>query len=42
MALGVGRKGAEKFLRLVKGFLDGEGFLSPVDGGIDIFQPGES
>ena len=29
-------------MRLVEGFLDGDGFVDPVDGGIDVFQPGES
>ena len=42
MAFGVDREGTEQFLRLIKGFLDGNGFLGPVDRGIDIFQPRES
>ena len=42
VALGVSREREEEFLRLVKGFLDGDGLIGPIDGGVDIFQPGES
>ena len=42
VALGVGGEREEKFLRLVEGFFDGDGLIDPVDGGVDIFQPGES
>ena len=42
MAFGVGGEREEKFLRLVEGFLNGNGLVDPVDGGVDIFQPGES
>ena len=42
MAFGVSGEGTEQFLRLVKGFLDGDGFLGAVDRGIDVFQPRES
>ena len=39
---GIGREQEEKFLELVKGFFDGDGLVSPVDRGVDIFQPGKS
>ena len=42
MAFGVSGEGTEQFLRLIKDFLDGNGFLGPVDRGIDVFQPRES
>ena len=42
MAFGVGGEQEEEFLGLVKGFLDRNSFVDPVDGGVDIFQPGES
>ena len=42
MSFGVGGEGTEQFLGLVKGFLDGNGLLGPVDRGIDVFQPRES
>ena len=42
MAFGIGGKRKEEFLGLVKGFLDGDGFVGPIDRGVDIFQPGES
>ena len=42
MAFGVGGEREEKFLGLVKGFFDRDGLVDPVDGGVDIFQPGES
>ena len=42
MAFGVGREREEEFLRLVKGFFDRDGLVDPVNGGVDIFQPGES
>ena len=42
MAFGISREREEKFLGLVKGFFDGDGFVSPVDGVVDIFQPGKS
>ena len=35
MSFGVDREGAEEFLGLVKGFLDGEGFLDPVNLGVE-------
>ena len=37
VAFGVGGKREEEFLGLVEGFLDGDGFIDPVDGGVDIF-----
>ena len=42
MPFGVGRKGTEQFLGLVEGFFDSDGFLGPVDGRVDVFQPRES
>ena len=42
VAFGVGGERKEQLLRLVKGFFDGDGFVSPVDGGVDIFQPRKS
>ena len=42
MAFGVSGEREEEFLGLVKGFLDRNSFIDPVDGGVDIFQPGES
>ena len=42
MAFGVGGEREEKFLGLVKGFLNRDSFVDPVDGGVDIFQPGKS
>ena len=33
---------AEQLLGLVEGFFDGNGSLSPVDRGVDVFQPRES
>ena len=42
MAFGVGGEREEEFLGLVKGFLDRNSFIDPVNGGVDIFQPGES
>ena len=42
VAFGVGGKREEEFLGLVKGFFDGDGLIDPVDGGVDIFQPGKS
>ena len=42
MSFGVGGEGTEQFLGLVKGFFDGDGLVDPVDGGVDILQPGES
>ena len=42
MSFGVNREGAEEFLGLVEGFLDGEGFLDPVDCGVELLQPRES
>ena len=42
MAFGVGGEREEEFLGLVKGFLDGDGLVDPVNGGVDVFQPGES
>ena len=42
MAFGISGEREEKFLRLVKGFFDGDGLIDPVDGGVDVFQPGES
>ena len=42
MPFGVGVKGTEQFLGLVEGFLDGDGFLSPVDRRVDVLQPRES
>ena len=42
VAFGISREREERFLGLVKGFFDGDGLVSPVDGGVDIFQPGES
>ena len=39
---GIGREREERFLGLVKGFFDRDGLVSPVDGGVDIFQPGKS
>ena len=42
MAFGVGGEREETFLGLVKGFLDRDSFVDPVDGGVDVFQPGES
>ena len=42
MAFSVGGEGTERFLGLIKGFFDGDGFLSPVDRGVDVSQPGES
>ena len=37
MSFGVNREGAEEFLGLVKGFLDGEGFLGPVNHRVEFF-----
>ena len=42
MSLSIYGEGAEEFLGLVKGFFDGEGFLGPVDRGVELFQPRES
>ena len=42
VAFGVGREREKKLLRLVKGLFDRDGFVDLVDGGVDIFQPGES
>ena len=42
MSFGVGGEGTEQFLGLVKELLDGNGFLGPVDRGVDVFQPRES
>ena len=42
MSFSVNRVGAEELLRLVEGFLDGEGPFDPVDRGVDFFQPWES
>ena len=42
VAFSVGGEGTEQFLGLIKGFFDGNGFLSPVDRGVDVSQPGES
>ena len=42
MSLSVNGERAEELLRLVKGFLDGEGPFDPVDRGVDFFQPRES
>ena len=42
MLFSVDREGTEKFLGLIEGFFDGEGFLDPVDHGVDFFQPRES
>ena len=42
MVFGVRGEGTEQFLGLVKGFFDGDGLVDPVDGGVDILQPGES
>ena len=42
MTFGVGREREEEFLGLVEGFLDGDGLVDPIDGGVDIFQPGKS
>ena len=41
MSLSVNGKRIEEFLRLVKGFLDGEGPFGPVDHVVDFFQPRE-
>ena len=42
MSLSIYGEGAEEFLGLVEGFFDGEGFLGPVDRGVEFFQPRES
>ena len=42
MSFGVDRKGAKEFLGLVAGFFNGEGFLGPVNHGVEFFQPQES
>ena len=42
MSFGVGGEGTEQFLGLVKGFLDGDGFLDPVNRRVVVFQPRES
>ena len=42
MSFGVGGEGTEQFLGLVEGFLDGDGFLSPIDRRVDVLQPRES
>ena len=42
MTFGIGREREEEFLGLVEGFFDGDGLIDPVDGGVDIFQPGKS
>ena len=42
MSLSIYREGAEEFPGLVKGLFDGEGFLSPVNQGVEFFQPRES
>ena len=40
MSFGVGGEGTEQFLGLVKGLLDGNGFLGPVDRGVESFSQG--
>ena len=42
VVFGISGEREEEFLGLVKGFFDGDGLVDPVDGGVDIFQPGES
>ena len=42
VAFGIGGEREEEFLGLVEGFLDGDGLVDPIDGGVDIFQPGKS
>ena len=42
VVFGVGGEREKKLLRLVEGLFDRDGFVDPVDGGVDIFQPGES
>ena len=39
---GVGGVGKVEILRLVRGFINGQGSLIPVDGRVDVFEPGES
>ena len=41
VAFGIGGEREEEFLGLVKGLFDRDGLVDPVDGGVDIFQPGE-
>ena len=42
VAFGIGGEREEEFLGLVERFLDGDGLVDPVDGGVDVFQPGKS
>ena len=42
VVFGISGEGTEQFLRLVKGFLESDSFLGPVDGGVGVFQPRES
>ena len=42
MSFSIDRKVAEELLGLVEGLFDGEGFLSPINHGVEFFQPRES
>ena len=42
MARGVGGVGEIEVLGQVKGFVDGRGSLVPIDGRVDVFEPGKS
>ena len=42
VAFGIVGEQEEEFLGLVKGFFDRDGLVDPIDGGVDIFQPGKS
>ena len=42
VAGGVGSVGKVEVLGLVKGFVDGQGSSVPIDGQVDVFEPGES
>ena len=42
VAGGVSGVGKVEVFRLIEGLVDGQGFLAPVDGWIDVFEPGKS
>ena len=42
VSFGISGEREKEFLGLVKGLFDRDGLVDPVDGGVDIFQSGES